>query len=83
MGETIGTADGKNHWINSDTHFEELIRTYIGQEAAEWYHTRIMSVEDKVKEIRELRGKDYEATPIDQLREIAYIAQEIPGWNEI
>lgn len=44
--KVIITKDGRREWIDSDSHFRDLIREYIGDSAAEWYEHRIESFGD-------------------------------------
>ena len=48
----IHTLDGKSTLVASDDHFLELIRQYMGDEAGEWYASRIGRVDECLDAIR-------------------------------
>ena len=58
MGEMIITKDGKRVFIGRDIHFQDLIREYIGDDAADFYRDRIEEMEcifDKLKSLVDTR----------------------------
>lgn len=82
MGDTLITKDGKRHLICRDTHFEELLRDYLGDDAAQWYRERIGRIDSALDAIEWMRGMDDFDLPRDDLIEIAQAVKDIPGWDE-
>ena len=83
MGDTVITKDGKRHVIDRDTHFQELIRDYLGDQAAEWYRDRIRRIDTALESIDWMREKDsFFELSRDDLIEIAQTVHDIPGWDE-
>ena len=54
MGEMIITKDGKREFIGRDLHFQELLRRYIGDDAANYYRDRIEEMECIFDELKSL-----------------------------
>lgn len=82
MGDILITKDGKRHLIYRDTHFEELLQDYLGDDAAQWYRERIWRIDSALDAIEWMRGMDYFDLPRDDLIEIAQAVKDIPGWDE-
>lgn len=83
MAETLITKDGKRHLICRDTHFEELIRDYLGDDAAMYYRDRIGRIDSPLDAIKRMREViDDSDLSRDDLIEIAQTMKDIPGWDE-
>ena len=54
MGEMIITKDGKREFIGRDLHFQDLLRRYIGDDAADFYRNRIEEMECIFDELKSL-----------------------------
>lgn len=54
MGEMIITKDGKREFIGRDLHFQDLLRRYIGDDAADFYRNRIEKMECIFDELKSL-----------------------------
>lgn len=54
MGEMIITKDGKREFIGRDLHFQDLLRRYIGDDAAGYYRDRIEEMECIFDELKSL-----------------------------
>lgn len=54
MGEMIITKDGKREFVERDLHFQDLLRKYIGDDAADYYHNRIEEMESILDELKSL-----------------------------
>lgn len=54
MGEMIITKDGKREFIGRDLHFQDLLRRYIGDDAASYYRDRIEEMECIFDELKSL-----------------------------
>ena len=52
--ENFRTPDGRLHLVDNDDSFLEIVRTYCGEHAADWYRERIMRVDREVREIEKL-----------------------------
>lgn len=83
MSDILITKDGKRHVICRDTHFEELIRDYLGNDAAQWYRDRIGLIDNALSSVEwMLRIDDDFNLPRDDLIEIVQTVKDIPGWDE-
>lgn len=58
MGDTIITKDGKREFIGRDLHFQDLLRKYIGDDAADFYRNRIEDMEKLFDELKALLDTD-------------------------
>ena len=91
MSNTIITKDGRHHYINRDTHFQDLIREYMGDDAAEWYEDRIKPFTGIHTVIRRsfpnlLSIREFNRA-LDQMTEAEYhhlmaLLSECRGWDE-
>lgn len=54
MVEMIITNDGKREFIGRDLHFQDLLRKYIGDDAADFYRDRIEDMECIFDELKSL-----------------------------
>lgn len=54
MKEVLILKDGKREVIWRDRHFSDLLREYMGNDAAEYYENRIKSILDVVDEAKEM-----------------------------
>ena len=52
MGTVIITKDGKREYISRDRHLYDLIRAYIGDDAAEYFQGRIEDMENLFDELK-------------------------------
>ena len=88
---TIYTLDGKHHYIDKDSHFRDLIREYMGNNAAEWYEDRIHSIDnihdfltnflpntDSLRAIHTALNK----LSLGQWEDLLYALDELRGWDE-
>jgi hypothetical protein len=91
MTNTIVTPDGKRHWIASDSHYRDLVREYMGNDAADWYEHRLEDFgniqeiintyipnRDSVHEINQC----LDAISLDQWHELFWTLSELRGWDE-
>lgn len=53
MGEMIITKDGKREFVGRDLHFQDLLRKYIGDDAANYYRRRIEEMENVFDQLRQ------------------------------
>lgn len=54
MKEVLILKDGKREVIWRDRHFSDLLREYMGNDAAEYYENRIKSILNVVDEAKEM-----------------------------
>lgn len=54
MKKLLILKDGKREVIWKDRHFSDLLREYMGNDAAEYYENRIKSIFDVVDEAKEM-----------------------------
>lgn len=52
MTTTLRLKDGKREVVSRDRHFIDLLREYMGDDAAEFYEDRIKSILDLVDEAK-------------------------------
>lgn len=77
MTELLILKNGKREIVARDRHFSDLLREYMGQDAAEYYENRIKSILDIIDEARELLDgveslEDVKETVRDILSEVEY-----------
>lgn len=77
MTELLILKNGKREVVSRDRHFSDLLREYMGRDAAEYYENRIKSILDIIDEAREsLDGmeslEDVKETVRDILSEVEY-----------
>lgn len=65
MGGTIITKDGKRELIGRDLHFQDLLRKYIGDDAADFYRDRIEDMENLFDQLRQVLDTDLDHRDID------------------
>ena len=65
MGDTIITKDGKREFIGRDLHFQDLLRKYIGDDAADFYRNRIEDMEKLFDELKALLDTDLNHRDLD------------------
>lgn len=91
MGMTVTTPDGKIHWIGNDSNFRELIREYIGNDAADWYERRFEDIGEINNYVSKLIpntdsiasiNKSLDEMSIDQWHELFWTLSELRGWDE-
>lgn len=71
MIELLILKDGKREVVSRDRHFSDLLREYMGRDAAEYYENRIKSFLDIVDEARSLLdGMDSANEIAETLRDI-------------
>lgn len=56
MATMLRLKDGKREVISRDRHFIDLLREYMGDDAAEFYEDRIKSILDLVNETKGVIG---------------------------
>ena len=56
MATMLRLIDGKREVISRDRHFIDLLREYMGDDAAEFYEDRIKSILDLVNEAKGVIG---------------------------
>lgn len=66
MGDTIITKDGKREFIGRDLHFQDLLRKYIGDDAADYYRNRIEDMERLFDELKSLLDTDLNHRDLDE-----------------
>ena len=54
MTELLILKNGKREVVSRDRHFSDLLREYMGRDAAEYYENRIKSILDIIDEAKEL-----------------------------
>lgn len=54
MTELLILKNGKREIVSRDRHFSDLLREYMGRDAAEYYENRIKSILDIVDNAKEL-----------------------------
>lgn len=54
MRKILTLKNGETEVITKDRHFSDLLRKYIGSDAADYYENRIKSLLDEVDEMKEL-----------------------------
>lgn len=69
--------DGKREVVSRDRHFTDLLREYMGNDAAEYYEERIGDLIETVDEVKETLGaldslEDIAETVRDILKEVEY-----------
>lgn len=77
MTELLILKNGKREIVARDRHFSDLLREYMGQDAAEYYENRIKPILDIIDEARELLDgveslEDVKETVRDILSEVEY-----------
>lgn len=77
MTELLILKNGKREIVARDRHFSELLREYMGRDAAEYYENRIKSILDIVDDAKELIDsmdsiEDMKETVRDVLSEVEY-----------
>ena len=65
MNEMIITKDRKREFIGRDLHFQNLLRKYIGDDAADFYRSRIEEMEDVFDQLRQVLGTDLKHLDLD------------------
>jgi hypothetical protein len=89
--KTIVTKDGKVHWIDSDSHFRELIREYMGNDAAMWYELRFKDIGEINQYVNRLFpetrsllniNKALDEMSVDDWKELFWTLSELSGWDE-
>lgn len=65
MGEMIITKDGKREFIGRDLHFQDLLRKYIGDDAADFYRYRIEDMENLFDQLHQVLDTDIDHRDID------------------
>lgn len=66
MGDTIITKDGKREFIGCDLHFQDLLRKYIGDDAADFYRNRIEDMAKLFDELKALLDTDLNHRDLDE-----------------
>ena len=56
MATMLRLKDGKREVVSRDRHFIDLLREYMGDDAAEFYEDRIKSILDLVDEVKGVIG---------------------------
>ena len=56
MATMLRLKDGKREVVSKDSHFIDLMREYMGDDAAEFYEDRIKSILDRVDEAKGVIG---------------------------
>ena len=56
MATMLRLKDGKREVVSRDRHFIDLLREYMGDDAAEFYEARIKSILDLVDEAKGVIG---------------------------
>ena len=77
MATMLRLKDGKREVVSRDRHFIDLLREYMGDDAAEFYEDRIKSILDLVDEVKGVVGSQSERGIIgewvlDILNEVKY-----------
>lgn len=66
MSDTIITKDGKREFIGRDLHFQDLLRKYIGDDAADFYRNRIKDMKKLFDELKALLDTDLNHRDLDE-----------------
>ena len=77
MATMLRLKDGKREVVSRDRHFIDLLREYMGDDAAEFYEDRIKSILDLVDEAKGVIGSQLKREIIgegvlDILNEVEY-----------
>ena len=56
MATMLRLKDGKREVVSKDRHFIDLLREYMGDDAAKFYEDRIKSILDRVDEAKGVIG---------------------------
>lgn len=81
MGEMIITKDGKREFIGRDLHFQDLLRKYIGDDAADFYRDRIEDMENLFDQLRQVLDTDLDHRDIDTALSILREDVEKVRWD--
>ena len=81
MGYTIITKDGKREFIGRDFHFQDLLRKYIGDDAADFYRDRIEDMENLFDQLRQVLDTDLDHRDIDTALSILREDVEKVRWD--
>lgn len=54
MGTVLILKDGKREIVTKDRHFTDLIREYMGEDAAKFYEDRLADIFDAVDEAKKI-----------------------------
>lgn len=65
MNEMIITKDRKREFIGRDLHFQNLLRKYIGDDAADFYRSRIEEMENVFDQLRQVLDTDLKHLDLD------------------
>ena len=65
MHELIITKDGKREFLGRDRHFQDPIREYIGDDAADAYRNRIEDMETLFDQLKQVIDTDIDHRDID------------------
>lgn len=88
---TIILKDGRREWTDKDSHFRDLVREYMGDQAAEWYERRIESFDQIHQQVDELFPdtssetaiiRSLDRMSIAQFQALLYTLDELRGWDE-
>lgn len=82
MGEMIITKDGKREFIGRDLHFQDLLRRYIGDDAADFYRDRIEEMECIFDELKSLADTRLDLQNLDEAIRILNQDVDKVRWDE-
>lgn len=54
MGTVLILKDGKREIVTKDRHFTDLVREYMGEDAAKFYEDRLADIFDTVNEAKQI-----------------------------
>lgn len=77
MMKLLILKDGKREVVSRDRHFTDLLREYMGNDAAEYYEERVGDLIETVDEVKEMLEaldslEDIAETVRDILKEVEY-----------
>lgn len=89
---TLILKDGRHEWVDNDQHFQDLIREYMGDHAAEWYEDRIKNgvgdihqlISTYIPNVSSLQSinESLDNMDMDDWHELFWSLYEIRGWRE-
>ena len=73
--------DGKREVVSRDRHFIDLLREYMGDDVAEFYHDRIEDMENLFDQLRQVLDTDLDHRDIDTALSILSDDVEKVRWD--
>ena len=81
MATMLRLKDGKREVVSRDRHFIDLLREYMGDDAAEFYHDRIEDMENLFDQLRQVLDTDLDHRDIDTALSILSDDVEKVRWD--